>query len=99
MEARANHLADTLTAPTYLELVAPPRPPEPCTPGELRALVLAGETDSDACETLLAQVARIEGALELELADGLAALGIGDRLIRLGFSNLRDYAREVLDIE
>ncbi len=99
MEARANHAANTRTAPTCLELVAPPGPPEPCTPAELRALVHAGQTESDACETLLAHVARTEGALDLELADGLAALCIGDRLISLGFSNLRDYAREVLDIE
>ncbi len=99
MEARSLPAADTLTAPTWLELVAPPGPPEPCTPAELRALVHGGLTDSDACETLLAQVARIQGALDLELADGLAALCVGDRLIRLGFSNLGDYAREVLDIE
>ncbi len=99
MEARANHAADTLIAPTCLELVPPHGPPEPCTPAELRALVYAGQTESDACETLLAHLARIEGALDLELGDGLAALCIGDRLISLGFSNLRDYAREVLDIE
>src|SRR6266540_7473828 len=99
MDPGANHAADTLTASTCLELVAPPGPPEPCTPAELRALVHGGLTDSDACEVLLAQVARIQGALDLELADGLAALCTGDRLIRLGFSNLGDYAREVLDIE
>src|SRR6266511_788056 len=99
MPVAASHAADTLTAPSCLALVPPPGPPEPCTPAELRALVHGGETDSDACETLLAQVARIEGALDLELADGLAALCVGDRLIALGFSNLRDYAREVLDLE
>ena len=99
MEVGASHAADTLKATSCLELVPPPGPPQPCAPAELRALVHGGQTDSDACETLLAQVARIEGALDLELADGLAALCIGDRLITLGFSNLGDYAREVLDIE
>jgi hypothetical protein len=70
----------------------------PCTPAELRALVFAGETDSDACERVLARVARVQGAVELALGDGLAALTIGDRLITLGFSSLRDYAREVLGL-
>ena len=80
--------------------VAPPRSAlEPCTPAELRALVHGGETDSDACERLVAQVARAQGALELALGEGLVALGIGDRLVALGFSSLRDYAREVLDLQ
>jgi HNH endonuclease len=82
-----------------LALAPAPSPPEPCAPAELRALVHAGETDSDACERVLAQVARVEGALDLEIGDGLAALTLGDRLISLGFSNLGDYARELLDIK
>jgi hypothetical protein len=100
MDAGSSHVARTPAGATAcLDLAAPPPPPEPCTPAELRAFVHDGLTDSDACETLLAQVARIQGALELEIGDGLAALCIGDRLISLGFSNLRDYAREVLGIE
>src|SRR5512144_250955 len=71
---------------------------EPCAPRELRALVHAGETDSDAVERLLARLARIEGALELASGDGLAAMTRGSRLISLGFSCLEDYAREVLGI-
>jgi hypothetical protein len=79
--------------------LAPPRPSlEPCTPAELRALVHAGETDSDACERLLAQVARAHGAVDLALGEGLAALTLGDRLIALGFSSVRDYAREALGL-
>jgi hypothetical protein len=70
----------------------------PCSPAELRALVLGGENDSDACEWALAQVARAQGAVELAIGDGLAALTVGDRLITLGSSNLKDYAREVLGI-
>jgi hypothetical protein len=70
----------------------------PCSPAELRALVLGGENDSDACEWALAQVARAQGAVELAIGDGLAALTVGDRLITLGSSCLKDYAREVLGI-
>ena len=71
---------------------------EPCTPAELRALVHGGETDSDACERLVAQVARAQGAVDLAIGEGLLALGVGDRLVALGFSSVRDYAREVLDL-
>jgi hypothetical protein len=88
---RASGLAD-VSAPPRLTLPA-------CTPAELGALVHGGENDSDACERVLAQVARAQGALELAIADGLAALTVGDRLIRLGCSSLRDYAREVLGIQ
>ncbi len=82
-----------------VELSVPGPSPEPCTPAELRALVLGGETESDLCEKVLAQAARIEGALDVEIGDGLAALCLGDRLISLGFSKLKDYAREILDIQ
>jgi hypothetical protein len=103
MDAGPSHVAGRVAGATgdvpCLALATPPEPPEPCTPAELRALVHGGLTDSDACETLLAQVARIQGALEVAIGDGLAALCVGDRLIRLGFSSLRDYAREVLDVE
>jgi hypothetical protein len=81
-------------------LVAPPCPPlVPVTPAELRALVHSGENDSDVCERVLAQAARAQGALDLAIGDGLAALTVGDRLISLGFSGLRDYGREVLNVE
>jgi hypothetical protein len=70
----------------------------PCTPAELRALVHAGENDSDACERLLAAVSREQGAVELAMGEALLALGLGERLISLGFSSERDYAREVLGI-
>jgi len=72
---------------------------EPCSPPELRALVLGGQNGSDACELLLAQTARIEGSLEVAIGEGLAALTVGERLISLGFSSLKDYAREILGIE
>ena len=98
MEAGSRHAGGSLGAAGPCLALAPRPPPEPCAPAELRALVHGGQTDSDAAETLLAQVARVEGALELEIGDGLAALGLGDWLIRLGFSSLRDYAREVLGI-
>jgi 5-methylcytosine-specific restriction endonuclease McrA len=70
----------------------------PCAPAELHALVHSGENECDACERILAQAARVEAALDLAIGEGLLALLAGDRLIALGFSNLRDYAREVLDL-
>ncbi len=81
------------------DLTAPPLPSEPFTLAELRAFVHGGENDSDLCETVLAQVARIEAALDLEIGDGLAALTVGDRLISLGFSSLGDYAKGSLDMQ
>ena len=47
---------------------------------------------------LLVRVARGRGAIDLALGDGLASLTVGDRLLRLGFSGLGDYARERLGI-
>ena len=99
MDAGSSQVAGTFARASACLGAVPPEPPEPCVPAELRALVHGGLTDSDACETLLAQVARIQGALEVEIGDGLAALCVGDRLISLGFSCLRDYAREILDVE
>ncbi|HEY6005263.1 MAG TPA: HNH endonuclease, partial [Anaeromyxobacter sp.] len=100
MEAASPQLASALLrAEPSLALLPAPAPPEPCTAAELRALVHAGETESDACERLLAQLARLEGALYVEIGDGLAGLTVGERLISLGFSSLGDYAREILDIK
>jgi len=79
-------------------LTPPPVALEPMAPRELLALVRAGENESDTCERVLAQVARVEGALDLAIGEGLLALGQGNRLIALGFSSMRDYAREVLDL-
>jgi hypothetical protein len=72
---------------------------EPWTPRELRALVHAGENDSDAVERALATLARLEGALDLAIGDGLAALAEGSRLISLGWSGVGDFAYEILDIK
>ena len=49
-------------------------------------------------DRLLVRVARGRGAIDLALGDGLASLTVGDRLLRLGFSGLGDYARERLGI-
>jgi 5-methylcytosine-specific restriction endonuclease McrA len=45
---------------------------------------------------LLARVARGQGAIELAIGDALDALSTGDRLLRIGYSRLHDYARERL---
>ncbi len=47
---------------------------------------------------LLVRVARGHGALDLAIGSGLAALTVGDRLLRLGFSRLGDYSRERLGL-
>jgi hypothetical protein len=47
---------------------------------------------------LLVRVARGRGAIDVALGQGLSALTVGDRLLRLGYSCLGDYARERLGI-
>src|ERR1700682_1308281 len=49
-------------------------------------------------DALLAPVARCRGALEVAIGAGLDALGIGDRVFRLGYCGIGDYARERLGI-
>src|SRR5919197_3344896 len=46
-------------------------------------------------DALLANVARGHGALDIAIGEHLAALEIGDRVLRLGFVSIRDYAREM----
>ncbi len=47
-------------------------------------------------DRLLVRVARGQGAVDVALGECLAAMGAGDRALRLGFAGLADYAREVL---
>jgi hypothetical protein len=47
---------------------------------------------------LLTRCARGHGALDVAIGEGLAALATGERVIRLGFSGIGDYARERLGI-
>jgi 5-methylcytosine-specific restriction endonuclease McrA len=49
-------------------------------------------------DRLLTRVARGRGALDVALGDGLAALQVGDRTLRLGYSGIGDYAYERLGI-
>src|SRR5512139_3503786 len=77
---------------------APPRPElPPFTAAELRAWLRAGAPEVEDCERLLARASRARGALEVAIAEGLAALCQGDRLAALA-CHLDDYAREVLDL-
>ena len=69
---------------------------EPVMPHERRS-VLRDEA-ALLLDGLLVRVARGRGAIDLALGDGLASLTVGDRLLRLGFSSLGDYARERLGI-
>jgi hypothetical protein len=76
---------------------APPLDLEPPTAAELDAVFRGGEADAELCERVLASAARACGAVEVQLAEGLAALRQGDRLAELG-CHLDDYAREALDL-
>src|SRR5512140_1155697 len=69
---------------------------EPVWPHERRSV----QPDEAALllDGLLVRVARGRGPLDLALGDGLASLTVGDRLLRLGFSGLGDYARERLGL-
>ncbi len=60
-------------------------------------VLLNGDEAVDDCERGLTMGARIQGALDLAIAEGLAALTLGPRLLDLGY-HLDDYAREVLDL-
>jgi hypothetical protein len=69
---------------------------EPVKPSERRAVMR--DEAAFLLDGLLVRVARGRGPLDLALGDGLASLAVGDRLLRLGFSGLGDYARERLGI-
>jgi hypothetical protein len=47
---------------------------------------------------LLVRVARGRTAIDVALCEGLGALSVGDRLLRLGWSGVGDYARERLGV-
>jgi hypothetical protein len=72
-------------------------PAEPPTRFELLGL-LSDEETATTLERHLARVARSQGAVELALGEGLLALSVGDRAMRLGYSSVKDYGREVLDL-
>jgi len=80
---------------TRPDLRAPRYPLPTFTHAELRAMVDAGEGQVEACERILAQSTRMLRAVELGIGDLLAALTQGDRLGRLGFSNVGDYAENI----
>jgi hypothetical protein len=77
----------------------PPKVPLP-TLGRfgLRELYAEGAGELEAFERGLLMSSRIDGALDLAIAEGLLALEKGDRLLRLGLC-LDDYAREFIDLE
>src|SRR3954469_12833155 len=49
-------------------------------------------------DKLLSRCARGRGALDVAIGEGLAAMAVGDRVVRLGFSGIGDYAIEDLGI-
>ncbi|HEX9243770.1 MAG TPA: HNH endonuclease signature motif containing protein [Anaeromyxobacter sp.] len=70
---------------------------EPLTGAELHEWFRGGEPLADECEATLASLARVRGATDVAIAEGLDLLRRGDRLAVLG-CHLDDYAREVLDL-
>ncbi len=89
----------------------PPFPKPPASLEEYEAIPLAREPPdprqlrtfysreaAQKSERLLARIARARGAVEIFLGEGLAALDRGDRLARLCYSSVGDYAREALGI-
>jgi hypothetical protein len=73
-------------------------PAEPLDRADLLALLSDDET-ALTWERHLVRVARTQAAVELAIGDGLAALSVGERAMRLGWSSIKDYGRELLDIE
>jgi hypothetical protein len=69
---------------------------EPVPPHERKGLLR--DEAALLLDGLLVRFARGRGALDVALGEGLAALSVGDRVLRLGFSCLGDYARERLGI-
>jgi len=67
------------------------RPPMP----HERRYVMRSEA-AEVVDRLLVRVVRGQGALEVAIGEALAALSEGDRLLRLGWSGIGDYARERL---
>jgi hypothetical protein len=51
-----------------------------------------------ALEEHLACVARTQAAIDVAIGDGLVALSTGERAMRLGWSSIKDYGRELLDV-
>ncbi|MFL5411366.1 MAG: HNH endonuclease [Myxococcales bacterium] len=70
--------------------LAPPAPHE-------RKWVLRSEAGL-LLDKLLSRCARGRGALDVAIGEGLAAMAVGDRVVRLGFSGIGDYAIEELGI-
>src|SRR3954467_12643986 len=63
-----------------------------------RGAILRSES-AQLLDGLLKRCSRRRGAIEIALGEGLLALGLGDRLMRLkGYAGIGDYAREELGI-
>jgi hypothetical protein len=90
-------MSEVLQSPSDLDaLAAAAAELEPVPPHE-REGILRDEA-ALLLDRLLVRVARGRGALDLTICEALAAMAVGDRTLRLGFSCLGDYARERLGI-
>jgi hypothetical protein len=81
---------------TFDDLAASAFALEPVPPHERKGILR--DEAALLLDRLLVRVARGRGALDLTIGESLAAMAVGDRTLRLGFSCLGDYARERLGI-
>ncbi len=88
--------ASTGTAAPPAALVEAARVLELPSPSERRH-VLRNEA-ALLLDGLLVRVARGRSAIDVALCEGLGALSVGDRVLRLGYSGVGDYARERLGV-
>lgn len=92
-------MSEALTAEadsTFDELAASAFAIEPVPPHERKGILR--DEAALLLDRLLVRVARGRGALDLAIGESLAALAVGDRTLRLGFTCLGDYSRERLGI-
>lgn len=99
-DSTAKPLEVSRSAPAPAPAPLPPPIAWPAEPPNRFELVhlLSDEETATTIERHLARVARSQGAVELAIGEGLLALSVGDRAMRLGYSSVKDYGREVLDL-
>jgi hypothetical protein len=90
--------AAAISQPTTLDaLAAKAWTLEPPMPHERKHLLR--DEAAFLLDGLLVRLARGQGALDVAIGEGLAALGVGDRSLRLGYSSVGDYALDKLGIK
>lgn len=90
-------MSEVLQSPSDLDAIAASAfALEPVPPHERKGILR--DDAALLLDRLLVRVVRGRGALDLAVGESLAAMAVGDRVLRLGFSCLGDYARERMGI-